>query len=103
MAFTHIQLSEDTFHGRLLRACMQHLEVGHESLDDIIATITTMIDGDGSSSTHFPEVTARFGFQNDAQSKAAYEELQSLASKFNTDGSVTFVKTALAQAFNKFR
>ena len=62
-----------------------------------------MIDGDGSQAGHFTYATAKFGFSSDAVTKAAYEELQSLASKLNANSSVTNVNAALVQSFNKFR
>lgn len=103
MAFSHFLLGANSSHGPHLRFALTQLEDGVEHLFDQVATIQTMIDGDGSQAAHFVEVTARYGFQSDAQSKAAYEELLSLKSKLDGDGSVTFVNAALNQAFNKFR
>lgn len=103
MAFTHFQIGAASTHGPQLRSILSQLENGRSGLFQIIATMNTMIDGDGSLAAMFPEVTARFGFQSDAQSKAAWDELNSLQSKLNTDASVSSVAAAMVQAFNKFR
>lgn len=103
MAFTHIQFDDQKQHGRYLRRALQHIEEGYDTLLDIIATMTTMIDGDGSSDAQFSEVTTRFGFGSNADAKAAWDELNSLKSKLVTDDSVSFVNAAMLQAFNKFR
>ncbi len=103
MAFTHVQFSATSTHGPLLRAALNNFETGYRSLINLLPTIVTMIDGDGSDPTHFVEVTARFGFQSDAQSKAAWDELNSVMAKLTTDADVTFVKAAIEQALAKFR
>lgn len=103
MAYTHFQISPTSTHGPQLRNALTTLETGYQNCLNMLGTIPTMIDGDGSQVAHFAEVTARFGFQSDAQSKAAWEELQSMMSKLTGDGSVTFVNAALKQAWNKFR
>ncbi len=103
MAFTHIQIGNASTHGPQLRAMLSNLEAGQQQLFDIVATIITMMEGDGSSSAHFSEVMVRYGVVDLATAKAMYEELQSLKGKLDNDGSVTFVNAAMNQAFNKFR
>jgi len=103
MAVNHIAFNDQTTHGRLLRRALQQQEEGLQNLNEVIATMALMIDGDGSDATHFAYATPKFGFTNDAAAKAAWDELNSLAGKLNTDGSVTFVNAAMKQAFNKFR
>ena len=102
MAATNFFIDTSKQHGSKLKSALNQLETGFDSLNDILANIPHMIDGDGSSSTHFVEVTNRYGFPDDATSKAAYEEIQSVMSKLNTDASVTSVNAALLQAFAKF-
>jgi len=62
-----------------------------------------MIDGDGSQVEHFEEVMTRYAFPSTTVAKSAWEELNSLAFKLNTNSSVTDVLAALNQAFAKFR
>jgi hypothetical protein len=103
MALTHLAFNDQLSHGRLLRQALLQLESGLEALNDIIAVMAVMLDGDGSSTTHFPYITSHFGFSTDANAKLAYEELNSLAGKLNTDASTTNVHAAMLQAFSKFR
>lgn len=103
MAVNHISFNDQTQHGRVLRRGLQQLEEAIENLNDVLATTATMIDGDGSQAAHFAYATAKFGFDNDAATKAAWDELNSLMFKLNTNDSVSSVNAALLQAFNKFR
>lgn len=100
---THVQFNDTLQHGRILRRSLQQLEDGLSTLNEILATMTMMINGDGSQSSQFVEVTNRFGFTDEVTSQAAWNELNSLASKLNTDANVTAVHAAMIQAFNKFR
>jgi hypothetical protein len=93
MAYSHLYFNDQTNHGRLLRSCLQQMQGSHDGL---------VIDGDGSSATQFGEVVTRFGFPDTATAKAAWDELNSLQSKFSGDGSVSFVNAAMKQAFSKF-
>lgn len=102
MAYNHIQIGISSTHGAQLRGVLSSLQSAQRGLLDQIAIMTTMIDGDGSQAAHFVEVTARYGFQSDAQSKAAYAELQSVSGKLSTDASVTFVDAAIKQVAAKF-
>jgi tetrahydromethanopterin S-methyltransferase subunit H len=103
MAVTHIAFNDQLTHGRILRRGLNELQEGRELINEIIATMATMLNGDGTSSTHFDYFLPKFGFSSNADAKSAWDELNSLASKFNTDASVTNVQSALLQAFNKFR
>lgn len=102
-AVNHISFNDQLPHGRLLRNALQQQESGLRSLNDTIATIALMIDGDGSQVAHFSYVAAKFGFASVESAKAAWDELNSLASKLNTNASVSNVNAAMLQAFNKFR
>jgi hypothetical protein len=103
MAFTKIHFNSGLQHGQLLRSTLTSLENGHDGLNDIMAALALMIDGDGSNATHFEEVMTRMGTTSTVNAKALYEELASLRFKLNTDSSVTDVLAALNQAFAKFR
>jgi hypothetical protein len=100
MAFQHIYFNDQIQYGRKLRSALTKLKEGYAERDEVIAIMTMMIDGDGSNSTQFTEVASRFGFTDNAQAKAAWDELNSFASK-DTDSSVTMAKTARIQAINK--
>lgn len=103
MAVSHLYFNETTAHGRQFRAHLIQTEQGYEGLNDDLAVMARMIDGDGSSADHFTYMTAKYGFPDNATAKAAWDELNSLMGKLNTDGSVTFVNAALLQVFSKFR
>lgn len=103
MAVTHIAFNQSTQHGLLLRRAVADLELGLEALNDVLAVMVTMIDGDGSQASHFTYATSKFGFESDAGAKSAFDELNSLAFKLNTNSSVSDTNAALLQAFNKFR
>lgn len=103
MAVSHITYNHSTPHGSQLANHLLQLEGGLEGLNDDLATMARMIDGDGSQASHFTYMTGKYGFESDAVAKAAYEELQSAAAKLNTNSSVTDVNAALLQAFAKFR
>jgi hypothetical protein len=103
MAFTKIHFNEALPHGRLLRSTLTSMENGHDGLNDLMAALALMIDGDGSSETHFDEIMTRLGTTSTASAKALYDELASLRFKLNTDSSVTDVLAAINQAFAKLR
>src|SRR4051812_2928911 len=103
MAFSHIQFNDQLPHGTKLRRGLSNLEEGLDGLNKIRDTMTLMIDGDGSNSTQFAEATTRFGFPDNASAKAAWDELNSLLGKLNSDADQTSVHTAMTQAFSKLR
>lgn len=103
MAISHVQFDDQTQHGRILRRALSQLEDGLDLLNKIRDTMTMMVDGDGSQAAMFTEVVTRFGFANTTNAKAAWDELNSLLFKFNTDADVTFVHAATVQALSKFR
>jgi hypothetical protein len=87
----------------LIRQALSQLEEGRDALNDTISVMQTMIDGDGSQASQFTYVTGKYGFPDDATSMAAWNELNSLAFKLNTNASITDMMNALLQAFSKFR
>lgn len=103
MALDHILFNDGLPHGRILRNALTQLENGLDSLDDCIKAIQHMIDGDGTSATHFTYVQQRFSFADTTAAKAAWDELNSLYAKLTTNVSVADVNAALLQAFAKFR
>lgn len=103
MAVQHIQFNDQLPHGRMLRRALDQLEEAIAKLEDLISTVTLMIDGDGSQASHFTYVTSKFGFADNATAKAAWDELNSLMFKLTTNSSITDMYAALNQAFNKFR
>lgn len=103
MAVSHISYQQNTQHGAKLAGALVRLEDAFGDLNEIKNTMALMIDGDGSSATHFAYMQDKFGFVDNAGAKAAYEELASVLSKLNTNSSVTDVNAAILQVFNKFR
>lgn len=103
MATTNIYFNDQTQYGRLLRRGLQQLEEGKDTLNDVLASMPHMIDGDGSDAAQFAEVTSRYGFASNAAAKAAWDELNSVLFKLNTNASVDSVNAALLQAFAKLR
>jgi hypothetical protein len=102
MAFQHIfvnrNFSPEAFD---FYTTVNDMRASDRRLLDLRAKMLTMIDGDGSQAVHFAEITARYGFVNDAASKAAFEELDSCYSKTSGDGQVSFVRAARDQLFAK--
>lgn len=103
MAISYLHFDDQKQHGRMLRRGLQMLEESRDLLVDTLATMTRMVDGDGSDAAHFAEVVTRFGFTSNANAKAAWDELNSVLAKITTDGSVSNTHAALEQAFAKFR
>jgi hypothetical protein len=103
VATTNLYFNDQTQYGRMLRRGLNLLEEGYELLNDVLANVPHMIDGNGSDAAHFTEVTARYGFDNNADAKAAWDELNSLMFKLNTNTSVSDMNAAMLQAFAKLR
>lgn len=103
MAVSHIGTNEATYYGRLLKNVLTNMQLGTDGLGNILATMSMMIDGDGSLDAHYTYITSHFGFADDATSHAAFDELNSCYLKINVDTSVTNVKSAIAQVYSKFR
>jgi hypothetical protein len=104
MAFTHIKFNDQLNHGRMLRRALQQLEEGRDGLVDLFSTFTTMLDGgDGSNVANFNEAVTLFGFPDNVTAKEAYDEINGLLAKINTDNPVSNTKSNLDQIFNEFR
>lgn len=99
----HISFNPNSTYGILLRTAMGSLETGLVKANEVLGTMTEMLDGDGSSDTHYTYITSKFGFTDNAVAHAGYAELSALVGKLNTDGSITNMHAALIQAFNRFK
>ena len=104
MSFNYLYFNDQLNHGRMLRRMLNLSEEGDDLFRDVRAVMIQMCDGnDTSSSANFGEVTARFGFVNNAASKAAFDEIDSAYSKISGDTSVSSVRSARDQIFDKLR
>lgn len=102
MAVSHISYTKGSPHGHLLAKALDDLRNGVNGLNLIFQTMNHMKDGDGSQAAHFTYASSMFGFPSDDVAKAAYDELNSLQAKLNTNSSVTDLNAAMLQAFHKF-
>ena len=103
MAFAHVHFDGQTTYGRMLRSMLNKMEEGDDMMRDVRNVMVQMRDGDGSADAHYAEVTAKFGFPSDVKARAAFEEIDSAYSKTSGDGSVTNVRAARDQLFDKLR
>jgi hypothetical protein len=103
MAFTHIHFNDQEQYGRKLRRLLNLAEESDDLFTDVRALFIQMRDGDGSQAVHYARVTTKFGFDSDAAAKAAYDELESAYLKTSGNGSVSNVRTARDQFFDKLR
>lgn len=103
MAVTHYAFNPSTQSGARLRAALNQLETGRDALTRERDTMALDVDGDTSDATNYTAVKNRYGFESNADAKSAFDEINSSLGKINTDGSVTFVQTALNQLFSKLR
>lgn len=103
MAVAHIYFNHGSPHGALLHSGLQRMEGALADLNEIKGTMQLMIDGDGSNVAHFEYMKEKFNFTDTTAAKAAWDELNSMLFKLNTNDSVSSVNAALLQAFSKFR
>lgn len=103
MAVGHITFDSRTAHGGQLKDAVTDFNSGLDALNELFATMTQMKDGDGSQASHFDYAVAKFGFPDNIAAKAAYDELNSVLAKLNTDASVSSVSSAINQLIAKFR
>lgn len=100
----HIYFDDRTTnYGRLLRSLLTTMETSDDQFADIRDVMIQMRDGDGSDDSHYGIVKVRFGFENEAKARAAFEELDSAFSKTSGNGSVSNVRAARDQLFAKLR
>lgn len=101
MAETHIAIDPNKDLARDIRRGLELILEGRRVLNDALAVFATMKDGDGSQASHFTYATSKLGTDSDAKTKAAWDELNSVAFKLNTvsgDPAVEAVGTAIDQA-----
>ena len=104
MAAAHLSFDDrDNKYGEMLRRMLDLSEQGDDLMADVRDVMIQMRDGDGSQAAHYAIVTTAFGFPTDAISKAAFEELDSAYSKTSGNGSVSNVRAARDQLYNKMR
>lgn len=103
MAVGHIGFNPASSHGGPLKDAITSFNDGLDQLNELFATMTQMKDGDGSQASHFDYAVAKFGFTDNVAAKAAYDELNSVLAKLNTDASVSNVNAAINQMIAKFR
>jgi hypothetical protein len=103
MAFNHIHFNSDTQYGRNLRRLLNMAEESDDLFTDVRGVMVQMLDGDGSQDAHYAEITSKFGFASDAKAHAAFMELDSAYSKTSGNGSVSNVRAARDQCFDKLR
>lgn len=107
MAKTNLYFTGSGQYGGRLRSGLNALETAMDHLNDVLANMALMIDGDGSSDSHYNEIRDRYGFKADAagsaDANATYAELNSVMAKLNSDTSQTNVNAAIMQLINKLR
>jgi hypothetical protein len=104
MAFDHISFNDQTNYGRMLRRCLTFMEEGDDLFRDVRSVMIKMCENnDPTDANNFIEVTSKFGFATNAKAKAAFDEIDSAYSKTSGDASVSNVRAARDQLFDKLR
>lgn len=101
MAVGHIAFDFHTPHGFLLKKAIDEFNSGLDALNELFLTMGQMKDGDGSQASHFDYAVEKFGFDDNVAAKAAYDELNSVLAKLNTDASTSNVASAINQLIAK--
>ena len=112
----HINYDENTEYGRLLSAMLKTNESADDQMRDVREVMVKMLDGqNGSLDAHYVRIVKLFkvegfdptqGEPTAAQLEAAhamFSELDSAYSKTSGNGSVTDVRAARDQLFDKLR
>ncbi len=103
MADSHYAPSLTKPLGASMVQALRSIEDARESLVRHRLTMIQMRDGDGSDAAHYATVTTEYGFATNADSKAAFDELDSCLAKLTTDSSVSSVDAAMRQLFSRLR
>lgn len=104
MANAFIKSDKTKERARNVARYLSMLRESVRGLTDERAIMLQMRDGNGSADGHYDTVAAEFGIETgdfasaNAAARAYFEELDSLIFKLTTDGSVTAVASAIAQA-----
>lgn len=101
MAVTNIPFDRANQFGQEIKALLNGYRKVVTDGPIVLAAMATMIDGDGSSDTHFAEMVTLGIYETNADAKASYDELASVNAKLSTDASVTSVQAALLQVCSK--
>lgn len=89
-------------HGKFLQALVALNQDADRAFEELAATMTQMLDGDGSQDADYATIQVRFGFDSVAVAHAAYSELMSAFSKTSGDGQTDHVRTARDQMAARF-
>lgn len=103
MAYAHILFNPLSQFGSKLRNMLVTNENADDLFIDLRDVMVQMIDGDGSSDTHYARVQALFGFDTIVTAHAAFLEIDSAFAKTSGNGSVSNVRAARDQMFAKLR
>lgn len=90
-------------YGSALRSSLTAFENGIANLNLVFNTMNEMLEGDGTVDAHYSTITNRYGFVDDAKSRAAYDDINAALGKVNTDASVSNTQAALRQLFDRLR
>lgn len=99
----HYHFNAGTQYGQRLRAMLNVCEAADDQMTDTRDLMIQMRSGDGSQTSHYDEIAARFGFDSSANARSAFEELDSAYSKISGNGQVTDVRAARDQLFSRLR
>jgi len=97
MAVGHIKLTPSASHTVYIQVAMNQLRDGKRKLSEVIAFLSQMIDGDISIEENFSYMATALGTDN-ANAKAAFDELSSLHFKLTTNVSINDMHSAMDQA-----
>src|SRR5687767_5142095 len=96
MAVSHISMGSTT-HAQVVRDGLRQIVSGLQQLNHGFKALELMKDGNAFG----PYAVDKFGFIDAAGAQAAFDELNSLLAKLNTDGNVSNVNAALHQCYRK--
>lgn len=99
----YIPFPSNTTFGSRIKSALGRLENGVLEFQQVRGSMALMIDNAGSLDSDYAKMATQCGFADGTAARAAFVEIDTLFNKFNTDGSVTNLKTNLAQVFNEFR
>lgn len=101
MSNTSIQFDRANQFGQELKAYLNAVRKVNSDGPKILEAIVHMVDGDGSSATHFAPLVTLGIYPSNEMAQASYNELASVNAKLTTDGSVSSVDAAMKQVCAK--
>jgi hypothetical protein len=99
----HLYFDDTTRYGRILRNVLSTIETSDDLFTDVRDVMIQMRTGDGTDAAHYAVVATRFGFQNNADAKSAFEEIDSAYSKTSGNTPVSDVRAAREQLLARLR